>query len=612
MTAISIADLENAKLDVDHIATVSTSLELTATDRLGHTKSTLSAAIDSIKSFNNRGAWTAVTVYAGKDLVSNAGTWYVCVVAHTSSAAFATDTASKWRVYQGITLADLSPAGASAMIGHSTGNTVKTELDILHRGDDPFNANGFSSVATNQCSFVLLGDSISEGVGATNYTLGCSWLAARSLLNAGDLGWPNDRTYGYHSIVNMGNALTSGLLSSTGSIVATGVVGSRVSLAAGQVLTLTGVSVDFADLVYDASASTGSVQVNLNGVLVATKTISGTGLQNTFPTQVSGLSGQNVLTAESDVITFTSVSGTVVITEVLAWRNSYISPAVHVIAKSGTAYQDYTSAGQMDEISYYLNLYRSSDANYLLLNLGTNNIYNATKSLTPSAMVAQISTLISGINSRCASVRCAIAVPPRAYETTWPVIAGGYTYFDYVDAIVAFAKANGHALVRHDKSILGQGLNAFYADGVHPNNTGHQIAARNICDLLEVPVNGNVKGSYGYISVPAEFIGQLSGSQANITMNSTWGPASGNSAYAAKARKVGKMVYLSGLIQANGSVAALIGTLPSGYFSPTKGVYTLIRDSTANRTLFIDTSGAMTIDAVAGTWLSLENVAISL
>lgn len=44
MPAISITDLENAKLDVDHIAEMATSLAATATDRLGHVKQTMSAA----------------------------------------------------------------------------------------------------------------------------------------------------------------------------------------------------------------------------------------------------------------------------------------------------------------------------------------------------------------------------------------------------------------------------------------------------------------------------------------------------------------------------------------------------------------------------------------
>ena len=130
MTAITIADLNNAKTDVDHIAAIATSVELTATDRLGHVKSTLAAAIDSIKSWTDRGAWTALTAYAGKDLVSNGGTWYVCVVAHTSSAAFATDTASKWRVYQGITVPELAAPSGASLVGYLPAGTGAVATDV--------------------------------------------------------------------------------------------------------------------------------------------------------------------------------------------------------------------------------------------------------------------------------------------------------------------------------------------------------------------------------------------------------------------------------------------------------------------------------------------------
>lgn len=117
MTAISITDLNNAKTDVDHIAEISTSVALTATDRNGNVKDTLTGAMYKVSAFNSRGAWVTATAYAIKDLVSNAGTWYVCVVAHTSSAAFATDTATKWRVYQGVLSGDLAASSGASLIG---------------------------------------------------------------------------------------------------------------------------------------------------------------------------------------------------------------------------------------------------------------------------------------------------------------------------------------------------------------------------------------------------------------------------------------------------------------------------------------------------------------
>ena len=52
MTSITITDLNNAKTDVDHIAEISTSVALTATDRLGHVKDTLAGAMYKVSAFN--------------------------------------------------------------------------------------------------------------------------------------------------------------------------------------------------------------------------------------------------------------------------------------------------------------------------------------------------------------------------------------------------------------------------------------------------------------------------------------------------------------------------------------------------------------------------------
>lgn len=118
MPAITSLDLSNAKLDVDHIADIATSTDYTATDRLGHVKNTMVGAVASIMAFNSRGSWSANTSYSIKDLVSVSGTWYVAVVAHTSGTTFADDVASKWRIYQGVTLSDLADQNIANSIGY--------------------------------------------------------------------------------------------------------------------------------------------------------------------------------------------------------------------------------------------------------------------------------------------------------------------------------------------------------------------------------------------------------------------------------------------------------------------------------------------------------------
>ena len=51
MTAITITDLNNAKLDVDHIAAIATSTAASATDRLGGVKPTLSKTLANVQAF---------------------------------------------------------------------------------------------------------------------------------------------------------------------------------------------------------------------------------------------------------------------------------------------------------------------------------------------------------------------------------------------------------------------------------------------------------------------------------------------------------------------------------------------------------------------------------
>ena len=123
MPTITIADLNKAKQDVDHIAELSTSQALTATDRLGNTKDTLAGAMYKISAFNDRGAWVTATKYEIKDLVSSGGTWYVCVAPHISGGTFLGDIATKWRVYQGVLAGDLADSSGSALIGYTPAGT---------------------------------------------------------------------------------------------------------------------------------------------------------------------------------------------------------------------------------------------------------------------------------------------------------------------------------------------------------------------------------------------------------------------------------------------------------------------------------------------------------
>lgn len=107
MTAITVQDLNNAKLDVDLIAEVATSSETTATDRMGNTKLTVVGAMQSLIGYNIRGAWATATAYAVKDIFTDGVVTYATVLAHTSTSIAADLSAGKIALYQGVTVQDI-------------------------------------------------------------------------------------------------------------------------------------------------------------------------------------------------------------------------------------------------------------------------------------------------------------------------------------------------------------------------------------------------------------------------------------------------------------------------------------------------------------------------
>ena len=116
MAAISISDLNNAKVDADFIAEVATSPNHTARDRLGRVKNTLAGAIAELQIINrNRGDWVTGTEYEQRDLFTRAGVAYL-VTAPYVSGDFAEDVDSgKFIIFQGVP--NIGPALDAAIPG---------------------------------------------------------------------------------------------------------------------------------------------------------------------------------------------------------------------------------------------------------------------------------------------------------------------------------------------------------------------------------------------------------------------------------------------------------------------------------------------------------------
>lgn len=143
MTAVTVADLDNAKLDCDHIAEIATSLADTATDRMGHTKLTVVGAMNRLTFINFRGPWATATAYAVKDAFSEGGFTYVAVLAHTSTSIAADLAAGKIALYQGIVSQDLDEFYAPA--DFTPGTT--TQLTLSREPGSKNNAEIFFGAA---------------------------------------------------------------------------------------------------------------------------------------------------------------------------------------------------------------------------------------------------------------------------------------------------------------------------------------------------------------------------------------------------------------------------------------------------------------------------------
>ena len=332
------------------------------------------------------------------------------------------------------------------------------------------------SIPFEEGSVLMLTDSFGESVGASSYINGFAYKTMRAIMNA-------SKGYGYPIIINAANATNGIGVTTNGTYLTTGVATSRIQLTVGQTVTITNRSFKYCDFFYDAAVSSGTVEIRINGSLITTKTLTGsTGIQNTFPTDLG------VIVAHTDTITLTATA-TVVITGLETLMEAYGAPLAYLVSRSGYGYQDYISTAALDELATYIN-FSSGTIKTVLLALGTNNIYSPDKAVIPSDLTPLITTLTSGINSRCGgNVRFIITIPARANESVFPVINSTYSYQNYVDAILSYCTTNNYTTIRYDQTQLGTGDAKFLTDGVHPNNTGHSILVNKWCETLGISSN---------------------------------------------------------------------------------------------------------------------------
>lgn len=118
MAVINKIQLLNASRDADDLgAIVNGGIATTVHTRYGPDVDSVAKAIQSIRSFNYRGAWATATAYALKDVVTVSGISYVAVIGHTSGGSFATDLAAgKWVIHQGLTREEMLADDGSNLV----------------------------------------------------------------------------------------------------------------------------------------------------------------------------------------------------------------------------------------------------------------------------------------------------------------------------------------------------------------------------------------------------------------------------------------------------------------------------------------------------------------
>lgn len=356
--------------------------------------------------------------------------------------------------------------------------SVVTQIDSL---------NGLGVIPAQSYSMLVFTDSQGTATGGVSYFYDFSSIFVRSLYNVMDKGFPNNRTFMYQTTTNMALALypNSGI-TSNGTLIAAGLPNSRLSLTAGQTIKITNHSIRYADVIYNGSNSSGTLTVTVNGVNVRTITLSGSGTQNSY-------TGANIAgpqqTAMTDTITLTA-SANCEIMGVETLHESHLSPNIYMAGRTATTFSDYNNSAAYTEAAFYLNTLGFSGLNhYAVLALGTNSIYAPTKAQTPIDYILSCDTLIKNLPAGTIPI---LITPPRSNESLWPVIKSGYTYQDYVNAMIAYAHLHGYVLVRLDLTQLGTGNPAYLlSDGLHLNYAGQAISAAAFCKIFNVPINGS-------------------------------------------------------------------------------------------------------------------------
>lgn len=310
----------------------------------------------------------------------------------------------------------------------------------------------------------VLGDSITEGVGASSFPQ--SWYSMFYQMIM-------DMEQGQDAEI-ISNFEISGKygveISGPASITDAGPIGKALLMENLSSLYFYG-DFEFVEVYFNRTPSAGKLQFMKDGVVYKTIDCAGENIVDalTFPSLYTSRGyGRHTIKA---------VDGDVTLTGLI--RLNHADERIHInrMAFSGASSTDFNTPERLASIKRQ-GAFFESKKNLFIIALGTNDIYNSGKATTPDQLKANIKNIAVTLNHGDNVV--AIMIPPIADEHIWP--AAKARHIQYAASIRLLAAELGVMVI--DCSSLDLLENNMYIDGVHPNDAGHQAIFEHVVRQL--------------------------------------------------------------------------------------------------------------------------------
>ena len=329
--------------------------------------------------------------------------------------------------------------------------------------------SGMSTAFIQGRTDIFLGDSITWGYGATTIPYMYMNQLQRYL---------NTRQSSGQGTFQNGGSLTQLAITQAGSITVgnNGPIQHSLILGVGASLTFSADYVDVVSAYFMRTPSAGTLTLTTStpspGTVLGSFSCAGAAAANVlgnFTTLAKGLPGQQ--------FTITASGAAVEVTGITAYHsisgNSYASPVLlQMHANSGYSTADFALPSVCSSIIAQ-QMFPSSNFSRVIIALGTNDIYNATKAVSSAQYKANLLSIINQINVGT-NFTFVLVIPYEASATWGAPIKEPFD--NYRRAVLEVARIKGTDVM--DLSAIDLvSIGGLDPDGLHPNNYGHSIIA---------------------------------------------------------------------------------------------------------------------------------------